>query len=389
LDKESVTADSPFARAAWLRFMVALALVIGLLMSQSLWTGENRTLPLVPILPVNLTLPVVIGKILFYAMLALLAGAGLSTRPGRYTTAFLALTIVLCLLDYSRCQTWFYQYCFMLGLLSYWRNEEGVKTALDSCRVVVASAYLWGGIWKLNARFLGDTFSWFIQPLFPGIYGTMAQVLALPVPVMEICTSVALFFRRTRVPAIVFCFAMHILILICIGPTGRNINQIVWPWNIFMIIFVVLLFARTESVTPGQILKWRGASVHTLTLALFALAPILNIWNLWESNFSFFLYSGNQAAGFIYMLPETYQKLPPAIKKGCTRKDVDQHILILNAWAMSDLNVVVYPEPRVIRKIAKKLWQESGQPPDMVLVIEGRTLTNAVPPIERIPCSAL
>lgn len=313
---------------------------------------------------------------------------GLSKRPGRYTAAFLLVAGFLCLLDYSRCQTWFYQYCVILALVSFWQKDADIETALDSCRIVVASAYLWGGIWKLNARFMNETFAWFIQPLLPGASGLTAQIVALPVPLLEIGTSLALLFPRTRVPAIAFCFFMHLLILVCIGPGGLNINQIVWPWNLFMIIFVILLFARTDAITAKALFRWRGLSAHTLILFLFLVAPILNIWSLWDSNFSFFLYSGNQAAGYIYMQPESVDRLPTDVRRLCSER-LGQYILTLNAWAMKDMNVVVYPEPRVIKKIAKKIWEDAGKPPDMVLVMEERTFTRDKAPLEKVPCSAL
>ncbi len=389
MDKGIVTSGSQLTRSSRLRFAVALALIVELLLCPTLWTGQGRTFPIVPLWPLAATVPIAAGNILFDLMLAFLGAAGLSSKPSWFTTGFLILAAFLCLSDYTRCQTWLYQLSFMLALLSYWRREDQVEGALDCCRIVVASAYFWSGFWKLNARFFSETFSWFVQPLLPGIYGSTAEMLALPVPFIEMGASLALFFRRTRLPAIVFCIAMHIFILACIGPIGHKVNQIVWPWNIFMVAFVILLFWGEESETPARLLKWQGASMQTLTIALFAVAPLFNIWGLWDSNPSFFLYSGNQCAGFIYMSADSYQKLSPSVQKLCSRQDSGKYLLILNAWSLADLNVVTYPEPRVLRQIAKAIWLETNRPSDMEFLLEGRVDSKGMASRELSNCSAL
>ncbi len=83
--------------------------------------------------------------------------------------------------------------------------------------------------------------------------------------------------------------AMHACILLAIGPLGHNANTVVWPWNIAMILFLLLLF-RHGDPSASEIL-WGSTRFHRMALALLGLAPALSFFNVWDSYLSAALYS--------------------------------------------------------------------------------------------------
>ena len=69
---------------------------------------------------------------------------------------------------------------------------------------------------------------------------------------------------------------MHLFILIAIGPLGRNFNVVVWPWNLAMIAFLLILFfRRTDEPTLHDIVWGRGFVFQKVALILFGVMPAL------------------------------------------------------------------------------------------------------------------
>jgi hypothetical protein len=121
--------------------------------------------------------------------------------------------------------------------------------------------------------------------------------------------AVGLLTTRFRRAAVIGALAMHAFILICIGVLLPFYDVIVWPWNIAMCVFVVLLFWKHgKRIVVGRI--WFAR----LVLLLFGIAPVLSFGNLWDAYLSFALYSGNNNSATIYMADAVADRLPPAMQ---------------------------------------------------------------------------
>ena len=74
---------------------------------------------------------------------------------------------------------------------------------------------------------------------------------------------------------------MHVFIPAAIGPLGRNYNTVVWPWNVAMVAFLLLLFFRPADEPRARDIVWgSGFAFQKLVLVLFLAMPALHLFNL-------------------------------------------------------------------------------------------------------------
>ncbi len=162
----------------------------------------------------------------------------------------------MALQDQSRWQPWFYQYVIMLIAIAL-AGPARPTAALNTCCLVVAATYIWSGLAKLNPRFMDNTFPWLVGPFvgaWPAPAQWLAHHLAFAAPFLECAVGVGFLTRRFRRAALFCAIGMHVAILIAIGPLGVNFNAVVWPWNVAMIAFLLILFfRRSEEPAPRDI----------------------------------------------------------------------------------------------------------------------------------------
>ncbi len=337
-------------------------LFCGCLISRRLWLS-SRLYPLSPVLGFPALSSPWDGWF-FWAALAVLALIPLARNPRPWIALFLAVAIVAALQDQSRWQPWFYQYLFMLAALGL-SHERNPEAGLNTCRLILASAYIWSGLSKLNPRFLETVVPRLLEPLTKQSPGKLAYATA----VAESMIGVALLFPRSRRVAVWCGVAMHLGILASIGPLGSRFNPVIWPWNVAMIAFLWLLFGRSEN-TAREILWSKSFVFQKAVLILFGLAPALGFFGLWDSYLSFSLYSGNLDSASIYLSDASYDRLPGDFGDWVYEEAPNLNRLSIRDWSLGELNVPAYPEPRIFRNLARHLCTETGSPADLRLVIE-------------------
>src|SRR5262249_20231145 len=137
-------------------------------------------------------------------------------------------------------------------------------TALDTCRLIMAATYVWSGVQKMNASFLAEVYPWLLTPVLPVMPAALRPLVAgagIVVPFVEPGLGLSLLVPRLRPLAVGGAVAMHLLLLLDLGPFGHNYNSIVWPWNVAMATLVVVLFRRTPAVTARSVL-WPARSAY-------------------------------------------------------------------------------------------------------------------------------
>lgn len=369
----------PEGRLLWLKLVLALAFLGGFLLSSELW-GVSRSYPLIPVLEGLPTAPPVLAQIWFLALLTLLAMIAIVRQPQRYILAFVVLAGLLGLFDQSRWQPWFYQYLFMFAALSLYSWDdadlEKRETALSICRLIVASIYFWSGLQKLNAGFFDDLFPWLVEPfvaLLPGSLADAVRSMGVVAPLVEAGIGVGLL-TKYRNWAVVVALSMHAVILCSIGPFGHDWNTVVWPWNVAMMAFVVLLFWRTEDFSTKKILlPRRGAYLHVVAVVLFAVMPLFSFFGLWDSYLSASLYSGNNKRGTLFIGEDVKDRLPVEIHEYAASYPASGYDLSIFRWSYEELNVPPYPEARVFKSVARHVCSYVEGPSRVQLTIEGRS----------------
>jgi len=338
-----------------LRILIAAGLACGLALCWRLWIS-SRLFPLSPVngslRPIPFPLDYLSAALLFILLAAIIA----APRPKWFLTVFLVFAGLLSLWDQLRWQPWFYQYFFMLAAIAFyawWKPDpKNGAAALNACRLIVVSTYFWGGLQKLNVTFLRQTWpdmSGSILRLLP-VFARSSDVFALAVPFVEVAVAVGLVIARTRRLAVILAIGTHAVILIVLIVSGEN--TAVWPWNIALILVVWILFGEYPETAIFN--PFPRTIPETMVFLLFGLLPALSFADAWDSYLSAALYSGNIDQAVIYLSPRAIQRLPSQIRPHVWQGRAP-YFLDINRWAFGELNVPVYPEPRVFRNVAENV----------------------------------
>jgi methylamine utilization protein MauE len=344
-----------------LRITVILALLAGFALSPKLWLS-SRFYPLTPVWSFLKPIPSPADAVVFLTLIALLITVAIVPRRELFIAAFLLLAW-LALQDQSRWQPWFYQYVLMLLAIALALRDHP-EPALNTCCLIVAATYFWSGLAKLNPNFTGDIFPWLLQP----IVRAPARYLGFLAPLLESTTGIGLLFPRSRPAALVFAIAMHLFILISIGPLGLRFNTVVWPWNLAMIAFLLILFVRQPA--PREILWSRTFAFHNLVLIVFALMPALTYFNLWDHYLSSALYSGNRSVGVLYLTDDVFERVPDTIADYVYEAGPNRGQLDIDDWSRGELNVPAYPEIRIYKNVARRICDYATGAPGVELIIQ-------------------
>lgn len=356
-----------------LRIVVILGLLAGFALSPKLWLS-SRIYPLTPVWSFLKPLSSPGDDILFIALIALLIALAVAPRREIQAAAF-ALLLLVALQDQSRWQPWFYQYVLMLLAIAL-AGSGRQEAALNTCRLIVAATYIWSGLAKLNPSFMSDTYPWLVDPLvkaWPAPAQWLVHHLAFLAPLLECAAGAGLLTTRFRRAALFFAIAMHVFILITIGPLGYRFNVIVWPWNLAMIVFLLILFfRRTEEPAARDIIWGRGFAFQKIVLVVFGFMPVLSFFNLWDDYLSSALYSGNTTSGVIYLNDDAFNRLPEGIQDYPTTEGPDLNGLDIDDWSVGEMKVPACPQIRIYKNVVRTICEYVSNDSSVKLVVEGK-----------------
>ncbi|EKD87067.1 MAG: hypothetical protein ACD_37C00056G0002, partial [uncultured bacterium] len=354
----------------------------------------TRSYPLSPVVDSLLQISYPFDYIFFFLMLILLGIIIFLPNPRVFISIFIALAILLSLLDQSRWQPWFYQYIFMLSTFGFysWRKEipEKSEQILNICRLIIASIYFWSGVNKINFFFPEKTFNWISNSPMNFLPDSIITVpfLWLTIPLFEILIGILLLTKYKNI-AIGCAILMHTCLLIILGPFGYNWNSVVWPWNIAMILLLLVLFYKSKKFSFKDILKIKKHYFYIPIIVLFSIMPVFNLIGYWDSYISFSLYSDNTNYARFKIHDEVVNSFSPEIVKYAFKRNSQTryNILDLSTWSRNELNVPAYPEKRIFRNIAKNLCKNARYPSDITLIIyERKGIINNSPVVREYDC---
>jgi hypothetical protein len=345
-------------RAKLTLYVLALSSILTFAISWRFWT-PYRTYPMVPFLPgLHLAATVSIAMLVMACVGLVVAAAPKTTTVG--LSGFLLSTAILILEDQSRLQPYIYvEIVVAFGLL--YHSIKGGE--LRSVRMALVFVYLWAGIQKLNIHYFDEVFPWvFFGPRamhllsFLQNYHLIFRGVALFSALLEIGACVLLTWPKTRNLGVLAVAAIHTIAFLLIGPVGLNYAPVVWPWNIALVAYVMILFWNHK----GNILRVRDPA-HAFVVVLFGLLPILNWFSLWDDYLSFHAFSGATMNGYMEIPMEEESALPMSARQG-----VHQHKLLFVEWSMNDTRASAYPAARVYRSVFRETCRIV---PNAVLVI--------------------
>lgn len=335
--------------------------MIAKLMSLNLWLA-NRVFPIVPIFSFLDNVPNAIHLFLLVIAVVLLLLIIVKPHKHQILLAIVIVEVLSCLLDQNRWQPWQYQYICMFFVIWYNRKKETVSLLL--LIIIFSSTYFYSGLQKINPHFIKLMWQSAILkktlhlPLHL-LYNKNLLHIGYAIPVVEMALGIGLLFIKTRKPAIILIILMHILLLIFIGPFGINYNKIVWPWNVAMIIFSIILWKNKTSIYH---LKNIQLNANYIVLLAWIFLPILNIWGYWDSYFSSSLYTGKNKMCYIkiYNPPPNFE-LKKYYQNIKVYNDTTIATIALHKWAMGEMGTPPCPQERVFKKIKTKFTQQFPQ----------------------------
>ncbi len=364
------------------KLITILFLILGLIISPKLWVG-NRRLPLVPVIDILENVPHSFNYFLFLLLIIFLLFEVL--KPNKWSLISTILILFYFILqDQNRLQPWVYIYILFLlpfCFLIFFKNPENSLSNLF--KIILIAIYFWSGIQKINSNFINDGFSHILITLFR-IQDTETIKNILPlgyiIPIIEILTAICLLFKILRKYGIALAIITHTFILIYTSPIGINNNYIVAPWNVAMILLVITTFYEEERVLElSNRIDFKIALVNYLYLLILGLLPLLNFFDKWDDYLSFSLYSEKNKvfyiaisdkyiAQFNHQFDDYFLQLDANIQGG--------KVIDVNRWSMKELNVPIYPEERLFKKISKDFCQYNIPNTDIMFLMYKGSIQN-------------
>ncbi len=327
------------------------------IITYKLWLAD-RIFPLIP--PFEfLKAPSFFHWILFVLSIALLQSIIIWPTKKILLTMLFIIEIISCLLDQNRWQPWEYQYIFTLFILLINKTKYVAQVYI----FLMALIYFFSGINKFHPNFLWMVWDNMILQGFFKLPINIAHnyllyksgyVLAL----LEFCCGIGILYAPYRKKCATVLITMHLFILLFVGPFGLQYNKAIWPWNVCMVMQLLLIVQpNKQPILPLSTLlfKW-----NKLVLICWALLPILSIWSLWDNYLSSNLYSGTLPKAVICIADSSKTT---NLKKYYNKADLlhkcNGKVLInLQTWSMMEMEAPVYPQMRVYKKIELDFYKK-------------------------------
>lgn len=339
-----------------------------MVISYSLWLPVNNVLPQIAIMPFLGDLPVYVDVSVSISLFVLLLSGIILNKKNRVLLYFiLTFSILAILFDHNRVQPWVYYFWFLILLVSTRMRDRQLAVLV---RYMFAGVYIWSALQKLNYTFFNETFLWINDPVWSLLDhqpGSEQSLIAAFAVIVEFFAGAGLLMRKTRRLSIVTLIFMHLYILAVLGPLGRNVNSVIWPWNLAFIAILILLFTTEQRKSQYRSLVYLPAFWKTLVILLFGMLPALSLFGWWPQYFSSALYSGNKAKSVFYLSDEMTQRLSENSRSGM---NVNDNSISLNTWSLRELGVPPYPSLHVQERMFYRLCASAGEESPL-LVFEG------------------
>ena len=338
--------------------LTAFFWIFAKIFSYNLW-HTVRLFPLIPPFHFLENIPNFVHLTLFYLAIVGIAIIGFFSRNKVILGVTIGVEIASCLLDQGRWQPWEYQY--LLTFLFFFFYRDNPKQFINYCSFLLFIIYFNSGLHKLNGSFLYKVWEEMILVRFLGfdyveIQNIYIHYAGLALGMIEITAALGCLFSKNKKFYALLLVGMHIFILLLISPTGLNYNAIVWPWNVMMIIIVLLLFYNENATISFKNLI---VGYNKIPFIVLGILPFFCYLGLYDNFFSFNLYSGGLKHLSVCVseskIDKEYHLYFSEEKKMCGSKKT----ISVSNWVLKELNVVAYPEVRFYEGIIKK-WKEKN-----------------------------
>jgi len=337
------------------RFVIRLLLVICFLLpffwTFPVWLSE-RIFPRVPLIFLGLSLNYQMELFLLFVFGVTLLWFLIKDKG--YGGLFFFLTyVILCLLDQTRIQPFFFEIAIIIFLYCLFRNN--IKYFKIAFLILMAGTYIWSGLHKAHPFFY-EVWYGGLEKRIPFVPQILRQLFTWMVPFLEFSFGLTLLFNKTRKLGIWMLGLMHSLILITFLVSG--IGFTVFPLNVINVLFLFWLCYRLD----WTIINFKNINLKLKVIAFYALIlPAFNLIGLYDHFLAFSYFSGKpDYCNIIFKNENGTKALPEGIKK-IVRTYEGQYYLNVNEWSVNNVKVLCYPEDRVYSYLQSYIEQFSGK----------------------------
>jgi hypothetical protein len=282
------------------------------------------------------------------------------------------------LLDQHRLQPWAYQFVIVGAVLSLAPTGHGLRLV----RLLVVSIYFWSAVSKVDAAFLESHGQLLLDGLLkatrndvaawsPGVRRAAAAAMSLG----ELAVGALLLLPRTRRVGLTASIAMHVVLLLTLGPWGLDHKPGVLIWNVCFIAQNLLLFRRAsapEPQTPGGGVATYGSGAATIVVTLSAVLPALEPIGWWDHWPGWAVYSSRPALVRILVRESRVDDLPAALRTcvGPPEPLTDWRPVSIDAWSFDLRQCPIYPQERYRLALIGAIAGEAGLEDDVRVRVE-------------------
>ncbi len=241
----------------WLMRCWAISSLVLFGLTWRLWVGQPA-FPQIPFFETFVEIPALVDRCLFPVLLicpfgVLIAKAVKTQR--RFALGFAICCVMLVLLDQNRLQPWVYHFLIIASLF-FCLSKKAASRAL---RWVVISIYVYSAVSKFDYQFVQSVGAQMLTAISDscGIViennGTR-RWLVLGFPLGELLVGGLLTFRKSRLLGVIAAVALHLGLVLILGPFGLNHQWPVLIWNLFFVVQAVILFWIVNDKSEADVL---------------------------------------------------------------------------------------------------------------------------------------
>ncbi len=316
----------------------------------------------------------------------------------------LASLAILFALDQHRFQPWAYELALLcIVALTHSRNLDK-RNAVKLMRWLLISIYLYSAIGKLDFEFLhtvGQQMLAVVMKFFnvnAGLLSSPAKLaLVASFPLLELAIAMGLMFRPTRAISAWLAIALHLGLILILGPLGLNHRFGVLVWNLQVAGQVFILFLlpaskpQTESVESEQAVAPESEehskeprqqsrisalqAVGWSALAIAIVMPATERFGFWDHWPSWALYAPHSSRVFLEIAAPDVSKLPDSLQS-LIEPESEETITIwkpvpLDAWSLATLQTPIYPQARFQIGVAEAIIRKAPSEPRFRITVLG------------------
>lgn len=335
--------------------VIALFWFLTKIWSYKTWIAE-RIYPVIPPIKIFESVPGLLHQFLFvFSLLCLLSVLCFKIKRWLLIALFFS-EIISCALDTVRWQPWEYMYlCLLLVVIL---NFYKPKSIVLLSHLFLVSIYLFSGLHKFSRDFL---YTVWLNMFLTDFLGLSIDFIlkyklffaGLIIPVIEVSLALLLLLSKFKRFVSYALIAMHVGILIFIGPIGLQYNSVVWPWNLAMVFILFIVYSEPI------VFSHKAVFTNFYWVILWFLMPVVSLFGSWYQYFSFNLYSGKGDQMYICVSgneKELQLYLEHSNNIICKGKPT----VNLQNWALEEIKSAPIPETEIYKKIAVYLKRKYG-----------------------------